>query len=232
MLVAIRLFLCGIFALAGIGKLLDLEGSKKAVEDFGVSGSISKYLAVLLPVVEIAIAILLLPVQTSWFGAIGGGGLMIVFIAGMLWQMRLGNAPDCHCFGQIHSEPVSKKSLLRNAAFVVLALFLVIQGRGYQGLDLFEPADINSKTNLMQIIIGIAVLGFLAAIVYFLNKISGQQTQIMRRIEVLELISHDGGKEVEREDVKDPAHGLPIGANVPEFEISDIGGKKRSYKEI
>lgn len=232
LLVIIRLFLFGIFALAGIGKLLDLKGSKKAVEGFGVPESISKSFALLLPLLEIAIAVALLPVQLSWFGAIGGGALMLVFIGGMLWQMWQGNAPDCHCFGQIHSEPVSKKSLLRNAAFVLLASFLVFQGRGNQGYDLLDPANNFSETNVMQVIIGIAVLGFLAAIVYILNKISGQQMQIMRRIEVLELISHDGGKEVEREDVNDPAHGLPIGAQVPEFEIADIRGKKIGYENI
>ncbi|MEZ5344012.1 MAG: thioredoxin fold domain-containing protein [Pyrinomonadaceae bacterium] len=232
LLLTIRLFLFGIFALAGIGKLLDPEGSRKAVREFGVPDGISKPVAILLPITEIAVAILLLPVQVSWFGAIGGGALMLIFIGGMLWQMWQGNAPDCHCFGQIHSEPVSIKSLLRNAAFVVLALFLIFQGRENQGYDLFNPANEFSETNAMQIIIGIAVLGFLTAIVYFLNKISGQQVQIMRRIEVLELISHDGGKEVEREDVKDPAFGLPIGASVPAFEIADIYGKKTGFETI
>ena len=233
LLFTIRLFLFGIFALAGIGKLFDLKGSKKAVEDFGVPEGLSKPASVLLPIVEIAIAISLLPIQTSWFAAIAGAGLLLIFVGGMLRQMWQGNAPDCHCFGQIHSEPVSKKSLARNGAFVLLAIALVGNGRANQGLNIFDSSNnFSSDMNVMQIILGLAVLGFLAAIVYFLNIISEQQTQIMRRIEVLELISHEGGKEIERDDVNDPATGLPIGSLVPAFEIPNMDGKKTSFETI
>ncbi len=231
-LLFIRLCLFSIFALAGVGKLLDLSGSKKAVEGFGVPESLAKPIGVLLPIVEIAIAILLLPVQTAWFGSIAGGGLMLVFVGGMLWQMKLGNAPDCHCFGQIHSEPVSKKSLIRNAVFVLLAGVLVVSGQGNQGSGIFDSSNSSSDLDIMQIILGIAVIGFLAAIVFFLKKISEQQTQIMRRIEVLELISHEGGKEVERDDVTDPGNGLPIGAPVPEFELPNINNEKVAFKSL
>jgi len=232
LLLIVRFFLFAIFALAGIGKLYDLEGSKKAVEEFGVPENLSKGAAILLPVLEIAIAIAFLFVQTSWFGAMGGAALLGIFVAGMLWQMWQGNAPDCHCFGQIHSEPVSVKSLLRNAAFVVLAIFLIISGRENQGLDILDNSNNFSEANAMQIILGFAVIGFLAAIVFFLKKISEQQTQIMRRIEVLELLSHEGGKEVERDDVNDPATGLPIGSMVPAFEIPNMAGAKTSFETI
>ena len=231
-LLGIRLCLFSIFALAGIGKLMDLNGSKKAVEGFGVPTVLAKPLGVLLPVVEIAIAILLLPVQTAWFGAIAGGVLMLIFVGGMLWQMKLGNAPDCHCFGQIHSEPVSKKSLIRNAVFVLLAGILVVSGKGNQGSGIFDSSNSSADLDIMQIILGIAVIGFLAAIVFFLKKISEQQTQIMRRIEVLELISHEGGKEVERDDVTDPGKGLPIGAPVPTFELPNINNEKIAFKSL
>ncbi len=232
LLLTIRLFLAGIFVLAGVGKLLDLEGSKKAVEGFGVPEGLSKPAAVLLPIAELVIAVLLLFVQTSWLGAIAGGALLLVFVGGMLWQMWQGNAPDCHCFGQIHSEPVSKKSLARNVAFVLLAGFLVVQGQANQGLDILDSSNDFGETSGMQIILGLAVLGFLAAIVYFLKTISEQQTQIMRRIEVLELLSHESGKEIERDDVSDPATGFPIGSLVPEFELPNLAGEKVSFETI
>src|SRR5205809_2717793 len=106
MLLLVRIFLSGVFALAGVGKLLDLEGSEKAVKEFGVPADFAKIFAVALPVAELLIAVLLLPVSTAWLGAIGGFLLLAVFIGGMIWQMAKGNAPDCHCFGAIHSEPV------------------------------------------------------------------------------------------------------------------------------
>ncbi len=233
LLLTIRLFLFGIFALAGIAKLFDLDGSEKAVEGFGVPAVLAKPISILLPIAEVVIAILLLFTQTSWFGAVGGSALLLVFVGGMLWQMWQGNAPDCHCFGQVHSEPVSKKSVARNAAFVLLALFLVASGQRNQGLNIFDSSNnLSSDMNAMQIIFGLAVIAFLAAIVYFLKTISEQQTQIMRRIEVLELISHDGGKEVARDDVSDPATGLPIGSLVPAFELPNLEGKKISFETI
>lgn len=229
----LRVILFAIFALAGIAKLYDLQGSKKAVKDFGVPDALANPVAVLLPVAELIVAALLIFVQTSWFGAIGAAILLAVFIGGMAYQMAKGNAPDCHCFGAVHSEPVSPKSLIRNGIFVVPAIVLIITGRGQQGLNLFESANNNvSQESSMQIIIGLAVVALLAAVVYFLKQISEQQTQIMRRIEILEFTAHEGTKEVEREDVTPPTEGLPIGAPAPEFALADIGGKETSLKNL
>jgi hypothetical protein len=65
-LLLIRLILFAIFALAGIGKLLDLEGSEKAVKDFGTPEEFAKFFAVALPFAEIVFAVCLLFVETSW----------------------------------------------------------------------------------------------------------------------------------------------------------------------
>jgi peroxiredoxin len=183
-----------------------------------------------LPVAEMFIAILLLFVQTSWLGAIGGFLLLLVFIGGMLYQMAKGNAPDCHCFGQIHSEPVSRKSLIRNAVFATLAFVLIVSGRDNQGAGIFDSTN-SSEGNSMSVILGLATVGLLAAAVYFLKLISEQQTQIMRRIEILELTSHEG-KEVERENLSNPHEGLPIGASAPDFEIPDTNGRNVAFEHL
>ena len=77
LLFILRILLVAIFGVAGFAKLFDLSGSKKAVEGFGVPESLAKPLSVLLPIVEIAIAISLIFVQTSWFGAIGGAEVFV-----------------------------------------------------------------------------------------------------------------------------------------------------------
>jgi thiol-disulfide isomerase/thioredoxin/uncharacterized membrane protein YphA (DoxX/SURF4 family) len=227
-LLLIRIFLFGVFALAGVGKLLDLQGSEKAVKEFGVPEDFARAFAIALPVAELLFAVLLLPVATAWLGAIGGFLLLAVFIGGMIWQMAQGNAPDCHCFGAIHSEPVSKKSLIRNIIFAILAFFLVAQGAGNQGLSF---TDLTGEMAL-QLILGLATIGLLGAVVFYLKKISEQQTQIMRRIEILELVSHEGGREVEREDAGDPHDSLPIGAIAPDFELPDLGGKLVTFEHL
>lgn len=220
-LLLIRIFLAAIFAIAGIGKLLDLEGSEKAVKAFGTPEEFARVFAIALPFAEIVFAVCLLFVSTSWLGAIGATILLLTFIGGMIWQIAQGNAPDCHCFGTIHSEPVSKKSLIRNIIFAILSLFLAAQGRENQGLGF---TDLTNEMAI-QLIVGLATTALLGAVVYFLKKITEQQTQIIRRIEMLEVLSHEGGREIEREDVLNPNEGLPIGAPAPDFAARDLSGK-------
>lgn len=232
LLFILRILLVAIFGVAGFAKLFDLSGSKKAVESFGVPESLANPLGILLPIAEIAIAVSLLFVQTSWFGAIGATALLGIFIAGMTWQWKQGNAPDCHCFGQVHSEPVSPKSIIRNIIFIIPAVALIFAGKNNQGLNLFDSNINNSTESSMTIIIGLATIGLLAAVVYFLKQISEQQVQIMRRIEILEFTAHDGTKEVEREDVSNPTEGLPIGTLAPIFELPDLNDKVVAIKDL
>ncbi len=227
-LLLIRTFLFAVFAAAGVGKLLDLEGSEKAVREFGVHEELAKPLAFLLPAAELLIALALLPVSTAWLGAIGAFLLLAVFIGGMIWQMAKGNAPDCHCFGAVHSEPVSKKSLIRNLIFAILAFFLVARGADNQGLSF---TDLTGEMAI-QLFLGLATIGLLGAVVFYLKKISEQQTQIMRRIEILELVSHEGGREVERQEAGDPHDSLPIGAIAPDFELPDLSGRIVTFEHL
>ncbi|MGI9034953.1 MAG: MauE/DoxX family redox-associated membrane protein [Pyrinomonadaceae bacterium] len=227
-LLLVRIILAAIFALAGIGKLLDLDGSEKAVKNFGVPANLAKPLSIALPIAELFFALLLLFTTTSRLGAIGAFLLLAAFIGGMIWQLAQGNAPDCHCFGALHSEPVSRKSLIRNGVFALLALFLIAQGSGNQGLSFAE------LTNEMaiQLFLGLATVALLGAAVYFLKTISEQQTQIMRRIEILELTGFDGAKTVEREEAKSPDEGLLIGAAAPNFALPDLDGKEVSLQNL
>ncbi|HVF46436.1 MAG TPA: redoxin domain-containing protein [Pyrinomonadaceae bacterium] len=217
-LLLLRLTLFGIFALAGVAKFLDLKGSEKAFKDFGIPDALAKPSSIALSVFEILIALLFLSVETAWYGAIGAAALLFLFIGQMIYQMAKGRAPDCHCFGQLHSAPVGKLSVARNIMFGAVALFLVYRGPAGQGMSLNDPG-----LDIMQLAFGVIFIGFLIAVVFYLKKISEQQIQIMRRIELMELISRDGG-EVEREHIGHPHEGLPIGAVVPDFELPDLSG--------
>jgi len=224
-LLALRLALFGIFGLAGIGKLLDLEGSKKAVKGFGVPEGLSGTLGVLLPVVEIAVALGFLFVGISWYSAIGGLVLLAGFIGGMAWQMAKGNAPDCHCFGQIHSEPVSAKSLIRNVAFAVPAIVLVVFGPNAQGINL--AAGVVD----MQLILGIISIGLVVAVLLYLKRISDQQAVIIRRIDLLETIFREG-QPIERSNAGNPEDALPIGTPFPDFKLPNLGGRIFAFDHL
>lgn len=219
-LLLIRLFLAAIFALAGVGKLLDLKGAEKAVKDFGAPQDLAKFFAVALPAVELLIALLLLPASTAWFGAIGAFLLLAVFIGGMIWQMAQGKAPDCHCFGQIHSEPVSPKSLIRNGVFALLAFLLILQGS--RALSLSEL----SNELALELIIGLIVTALLGAGVFYLKKITEQLAQVTRRVEFIEALSREGGASQSSEDLTEQSQArLLIGAPAPEFVLPDLSGK-------
>ena len=162
-LLLIRIFLFAVFAVAAIGKFLDLEGAEKSVKAFGTPPDLAKTFAILIPFAELVFAVCLLFTGFSWLGAIGVVLLLAIFSGGMIAQMAQGNAPDCHCFGAIHSEPVSKKSLIRNIVFAALALVLVLRGSNGQGLSL---ADLTNEMAI-QLFLGLATLGLLGAVVFY-----------------------------------------------------------------
>jgi peroxiredoxin len=83
----------------------------------------------------------------------------------------------------------------------------------------------------MTFVLGIAVVVLLVAVVMYLKTISEQQVQIMRRIELMELVARDGGH-VERDDAGHPHDGLPIGAEFPQFELPDLAGSTVSLADL
>lgn len=219
LLLILRLALAGIFGLAGVAKFLDLKGSEKVFKEFGVPTAIAKPSSIALSVFEIAIAGMFLFITTSWIAAVLAVFLLVLFIGQMIYQMAKGNAPDCHCFGQIHSEPVSKTSVIRNTLFAVPAAVLVFRGNGAQGMSLADPG-----LEVMQLVFGLATVAFLVAGLFYLKKISEQQQQIMRRLEIIELVAQEGGS-VTRDAAGLPHEGLPIGAIFPDFELPDLSGR-------
>lgn len=225
-LLVIRLLLFGVFALAAIGKFLDLAGSEKALRDFGVPDALSPLLARLLPAAELAVALMLLFVGVSWIGALGGLLLLLIFIAGMIYQIAKGSDPDCHCFGQIHSEPVGKVSLIRNIGFALLAALLILPGPDNQGIAIAADAanGVQTAALLLGFVILIAALGYL-------KRMSERQAQLQRRLEMLEIFSADGGA-LERDDAGNPNDGLPIGSPFPDFELPSAGGRMVTFEHL
>lgn len=226
-LLLLRLLLAGIFTLAGVAKFLDLRGSEKAFKAFGVPAAIALPSSVALSIAEIVIALLFLFTSTSWYAAIGGAGLLVLFIVQMIYQMAKGNAPDCHCFGQLHSEPVGYKSIVRNIVLAGLTFVLVARGNGQQGPSLADPT-----VDLIQVVFGIVIIGGLGVAIAYLRKITDQQRELMRRMDIIEVMAQDGGGSVERADVLNPAERLPIGAPFPDFELSAINGDKVSRETL
>ena len=229
-LLLIRIVLAAVFAVAAVGKLLDRPGAEKAARDFGVPDNAARPLALWLPVAELFFALLLLPVSTAWFGAFGAFALLAAFTVAMIRQMQQGNAPDCHCFGAFHSEPVSPKSLIRNVALTLLALLLVVRGWNRQGLGLTDLTD----ELALDLIFGLAIVALLGAAVHYLKTIGERQTEIVRRLDVMEWAARQeaGSGEIAREGIVNPNDGLPIGSPFPDFELPDLKGRTVSFDDL
>lgn len=225
-LLIIRLALAGIFALAGVAKLMDLPGAEKAAGEFGIPKRFATAYAVGLSFGEILVAALLLFTSTSFYGAVLAAWLLLIFIAGMTYQVVNGRSPDCHCFGQLYSKPVSKFSIFRNVALLVLPIVLVASGRRNQGIEIWEI-----RGEMLPVMLALVMLLLMVIAITYLKRIAEQQTVILRRVELLELVSNEG-QTVQREEAGDPYEGLPIGARFPEFELSDISAGSVRLSEL
>jgi thiol-disulfide isomerase/thioredoxin len=146
------LLLAAVLVAAGVGKLLDLEGSRRAVAAFGVPSSIAGGLGTLLPVLELVAAAALVagvasvvPIEV---GALSALILLAAFSVAIAASLARGRAPDCHCFGKLHSAPIGPWTLARNSALLVVAAFVASGG-----------APVGSAAA------GAAALGLLAAVI-------------------------------------------------------------------
>lgn len=125
-----RMLLAMVFATAGVAKLLDLPGSRNALEGFGVPGRVVPLAALLLPLAELGTALALLPAPVAQWGGLAAMLLLFAFAGGIANAMRQGAAPDCHCFGQLSSAPAGRSTLIRNLALTVPAAYVAVAGPG------------------------------------------------------------------------------------------------------
>lgn len=197
-LIVLRLALAGVFVTAGVGKLLDRDGSQTALADFGVPAWLTGPGAVALPLGELAVAAGLVIAPSAQWAGIAGVVLLIAFIAGIAGALARGTAPDCHCFGQIHSSPAGRGTLIRNAVLAVLAGVVAVGGPG-PAIDTWVSAA-----------------GWHWGVLGGLVALAAAVLLLTRRSDALK-------RERELEQAARPP-GLPIGSPAPEFEVSDLAG--------
>ncbi|MCC6792255.1 MAG: redoxin domain-containing protein [Thermomicrobiales bacterium] len=225
-----RLILAAVFAVAGFAKLLDRNGSREGLEGFGVPPSLAKPGAILLPIVEIAVAVLLLPVGTAWYGGLAALLLLLAFVGGIAYNMSKGRAPDCHCFGQLHSEPAGWSTLIRNAVLSAVAIFLLIPGPGDSGHSLVGWIGDLSAGEVVLGIVAIVALIAVAIEGWLLIHLLGQNGRVLLRLDALDAIIAEGGAALPDQGrvgaaPAAPAAGLPVGAPAPAFRLEGLHGE-------
>ncbi|HLZ55688.1 MAG TPA: MauE/DoxX family redox-associated membrane protein [Ktedonosporobacter sp.] len=213
-----RLLLLCIFIVAGLAKIADLGGSRQAFLDFGVPPIFAAPLSVSLPIAEVVVAFALIPAATAWWGALGAGMLLLLFIAAISFNLARGHAPDCHCFGRLYSAPVGWSTLIRTALLAVLAGFIIWYGRANVGLDGTGWLLSLKTTPLLELGAGILLSGLLVVGTSYLLRRQAPQLS-WKNVLKRGVSSDDAGRQ---------ARGLPTGTPAPAFRLADLSGKEQT----
>lgn len=124
-LLAARLLLAAVFATAAATKLAAGAESRAALAGFGVPDRLTRPLVVLLPLAELGTAAALVLGPSTRWGAFASLVLLLAFSAAIVINLLRGRAPDCVCFGRLHSTPVSWWTAVRNGLLALVAAGIV-----------------------------------------------------------------------------------------------------------
>jgi peroxiredoxin len=227
-----RLLLAAVFVVAGIAKLADREGSRRAVADFGVPAVLAAPLAILLPLAELAVAAALIPTATAFWGGVGALALLLLFVVGIGANLARGHKPDCHCFGQLHSAPAGWTTLARNGVLAAVAAFLVLRGlEGDVGPSVVGWIGALSATGLLVLAGGTVLLALVVAQWLFLYGLLRQNGRLLARLEAVEGILAAEGLAPSENGARS-ARGLPVGAPAPAFGLRDLRGEEVALEDL
>ncbi len=227
-LLCVRLLLAGVFALASVTKLADLRGSRAAVAGFGVPARFASLLGVLLPAAELAVALALIPASSASVGGLGAVLLLGTFVLAIARSLRRGEAPDCHCFGQLHSEPAGRRALARNAVLMVLAAFVATAGRGNAGPSASAWIGRLGGAGVVAVASGLAIAVLAVSTGWALLALLRQNGRLLVRIDELEGRLDDSGAP----PTSRPHHGLALGEPAPAFSLEGLYGESVTLESL
>jgi thiol-disulfide isomerase/thioredoxin len=228
-LIAARLVLAAVFATAGVSKLFDLKGSRQALRDFGLPAVLAGPFGIVLPLVEIAIAVALISAGTAWYGAVGALALLVLFLAGIGYNVARGRSPDCHCFGQLHSEPAGWSTLARNGVLALIAAFIVLQGPDNVGRGAVSWMGDLSGAELLAVILAIVACALVVAEGWMILQMLRQQGRLLVRLDEMEAevrrIGQSGTAGLPAALPGPTGPGLAVGSPAPAFSLPGLYGE-------
>lgn len=205
----VRVALSAIFGVAGVTKLLDQPGTREAVENFGAPKSLAPALALVLPFLELAIAVGLLFSSLAWWSALGALMLLGSFVIAISVNLARGQTHDCHCLGQLYSRPLGWPTLVRNILFA-LGGGLVL----WDGLEATQIVPtISHALNRLTVLQSLLVLAVLVGV-------TGAVIHLQRR------------RQRSSQESPEPPKGLPVDSIAPSFELSAYEGGTKSLAQL
>ena len=230
-LILTRIALAAVFAVAGVAKLVDRAATRKAVAAFGAPQRIACPFAIVLPLAELATAALLLPGRTAVYGALAAIALLAIFSGAIAVSLARGRAPDCHCFGQLHSAPTSWKTLARNALLLgigTLALASTVVGEPTSAVAWIAELSGAELASFAVVACAAVVLALGGAAFLSLLRSYGQ---VLTRLDRIEAALSQAGLDLE-DAVAMPEIGLEPGSTAPTFRVRSLSGETVSLETL
>src|SRR5689334_20113958 len=233
LLLTVRVLLSAVFAAAALAKLGDRRGSERAITDLGLPQATAPLLAWIVPLVELAVAALLLPAATAWRGGVAALALLAVFTALIGYNLLRGRAPDCHCFGQLTAAPIGRGTLVRNLLLMAAAALLALNPMPSAGLSAVAwLADLTAGERAL-FAVGLIAVALLAVVARLLVRLLKQNERMVAALAESRLPFEDELDEpVVRKDMALPSEGMPIGAPAPEFELVDLESRRVTLADL
>jgi thiol-disulfide isomerase/thioredoxin/uncharacterized membrane protein YphA (DoxX/SURF4 family) len=224
-ILGVRLFLSGVFLVAGTAKLFDRAGSRQALLDFGAPPWLASPLGALVPLAELTTAVALLVPAAGRWGALAAAALLLLFTAVIAAALARGRAPACRCFGQLSAAPVGPRTLARNGILAAGAVFLVWGGWNDPGPSVPSALAAMAVPGRLAAVGTVGGLALGVAVVLLMVQMLRQQGRILLRLESLEQFVASGqtGQTLSTAVAPPPA-GLPVGTPAPSFRLRDLEG--------
>ena len=135
-LLILRGFLAYIFLVAGWNKSRHLHIFERELSEYELLPmSLVRPFAIVLPLVEIALATMFLMGWGVKLAAILTTLLLIIFIVAIAINLARGRTPNCGCSGAGHHRPVDLKLMAYDFFLFILALPIIVFGGGSLSFD-------------------------------------------------------------------------------------------------
>lgn len=204
-----RLALAAIFVVAGVNKLRDMARTQADLEAMGLPAWLVPTLSFRLPIVELAVAAMLLIEPLAGVGAACALVLLSAFTMVIAVNLLRGRRPACACFGALAQSPISWNSVARNLALMAMAGVV-------SGAELLQGVRLPNADVLAFTWATLATL--------WLLLLTRQNGRLLLRIEQLERSSPASPTQAQSP--------LTVGAAVPPLRLNDAQGRPFDLRSL
>jgi peroxiredoxin len=215
-----RLLLAAAFATAAAGKLLRRAETEATITAFGVPAALRRPVAIVLPLVELAVAAALLVPAAAAPAGVAALSLLGAFSLAVARVLARGAQVDCNCFGALGPSRISRWTLVRNLALMVPAGFVAVAGASNPGPSVVAWAGGLDANAVVVVVAGVALVGTALSLACCW-QLMRQNGRLLARLDRLD--DAGGGTKTVAARLGEPA---------PAFAYPDLDGRSVTLGEL